>query len=382
MPYCKMVRWCIATHSNSKYPTMNLRRYILPVLLLSVSFVYAQDDLYFNPDTDLPPVADFDTDYDDDDAVPNYADVDYDDDEPVEYEGSEWVDEDLDYAEERDFQYSSRIRRFHRNQMGFAYYDPFFADPFFYDPFFQPGMSIYFGGNSYIDFVRWRRWQRFNTFYNPFFNPFYNPYAFGPGMYAGVGFNPYFNSFYNPYFNNYYCPPGAGLGFRNDAGLVGVGSAAPSNTVFSPRRRTGGIAAPGGTTVRTGKQGRARTTSAATLSDARGVSRAGSSRGNTATLQDNDRGTRATESRRSSRRGDRVSPSRSRRSSPSATPSRSRRSSPSATPSRSRRSTPSTSPSRSRRSSPSATPSRSPRSSSTRSSSGSSRSRGSSRRPN
>ena len=47
------------------------------------------------------------------------------------------------YEDDNDFAYASRIRRFHRNNGGWGYYDPWFTNMYFYnyDPFFW-GTSI------------------------------------------------------------------------------------------------------------------------------------------------------------------------------------------------------------------------------------------------
>jgi len=79
-----------------------------------------------------------------------------------------------------DYMYSSRIRRFHRNQMRFGYYDPFFTNMFWYnhDPFMF-GTSIH---STY-------------GFFNPFVPWGWNTMGMGMGMGMGPGFGFGWNSF-------------------------------------------------------------------------------------------------------------------------------------------------------------------------------------------
>lgn len=169
----------------------------LVVLALNVP-ANAQDDLYYDPSTDNRPVQT--TKYEETYEEPNNVTRRYDGDDEYYYEED-------DYA----YEYSSRIRRFHRPSNGVDYYDPLFVDLYYYDPFFLPGASIYTYG--YNDYWRWRRWQRWNRWnaWNPY-NP-WNSYGFGwnswGGFYGGGGFG-YggYNAWNNPWvWNNYYYDP-------------------------------------------------------------------------------------------------------------------------------------------------------------------------------
>ena len=210
--------------------------------------VNAQDDLYYDPATDAPaPNANVYTEVYDE---PNNVTRRYDNDD-------EYYEED-DYA----YEYSSRIRRFHRRSVAVDYYDPFFVDLYNYDPFFAPGASIYV--YNYNDFWTWRRWNRMNrwnswgnvgwgggwggwggnpygwnswgwnscyAFNRPWHNPwvannyFYDPY------WAWNGYNPYFqnNHFGNNWINNHYYYD------NNNGGGNGGGGYAPQ-TYTGPRR--------------------------------------------------------------------------------------------------------------------------------------------------
>ena len=125
--------------------------WMLPALLvfsLNMS-LNAQDDLYYDPSSDTKTV----TTYEEDSYEPGNVTRRYDEDD------DNYRDED-DYA----YEYSSRIRRFHRPVQVVDYYDPFYVDLWNYDPFYLPGASIYtYGYNDYWTWRRWQRWQRWNS---------------------------------------------------------------------------------------------------------------------------------------------------------------------------------------------------------------------------
>ena len=113
------------------------------VALFATSFqASAQDDLYYNPSTDAA-------------AKKNSADYndEYSDNRRYEDDDDYYYDEEDEYA----YEYSSRIRRFHRPSYGVDYYDPFYVDLYHYDPFFSPGATIYV--YNYNDYWTWRRWR-------------------------------------------------------------------------------------------------------------------------------------------------------------------------------------------------------------------------------
>lgn len=80
-----------------------------------------------------------------------------------------------------DYQYSSRIRRFHGPSFGFGYYNNYFTNSFWYSS--NPlhcGVSIYYGYN----------------FWDPFYyDPFYHSYAYSPF---------YYQPFYHHHHHGYY----------------------------------------------------------------------------------------------------------------------------------------------------------------------------------
>lgn len=152
--------------------------------------MFGQDDLYY----EAPPTTT--TEIVDDNNDPSNLTRRYDNDDSYY--------EDDDYA----YEYSSRIRRFHRPVNTVDYYDPFFVDLYNYDPYFLPGTTIYtYGYNDYWTWRHWNRWNRWNRWnsidYGWGSNSFgYNSWGFG-------GYNNFgWNSWNNPnVFNNYYYDP-------------------------------------------------------------------------------------------------------------------------------------------------------------------------------
>ncbi len=211
------------------------------VMLFASATVQAQnDDLYFDPSNstqDGIPSSSYQEEASQ--ASPSSTETYYSDSN--DYHGGEYYDE----ADDNEYQYSSRIRRFHRNYQGFDYYDPCYVETCYYDPFFyEPGISIYLGNGDYGSYRQWRRYQRFqqwnywnqmnqwqamnswnsynqwygynqwsawnqpyynNWAYNPYGNPWcggYNPYGYNPYGY-GNGFNGWGNSpYYDPWYSN------------------------------------------------------------------------------------------------------------------------------------------------------------------------------------
>jgi len=170
---------------------MKKNKSLLTNLLMVIAVLFgasamAQDDLYYDPATDA-----------------GYTPVN-DDNYREESKITKRYEEDDYYEDEYAYEYSSRIRRFHRPVQVIDYYDPFFVDMWFYDPFYMPGFTIYGGG--YNDYWRWRQWNRWNR---------RNAWAFGFGPSWGFGFNSWgwgspwgYNAWNNPYvYNNYYYDP-------------------------------------------------------------------------------------------------------------------------------------------------------------------------------
>lgn len=185
---------------------------------------------------------------------------------------------DYDIDDYYDYMYSSRIRRFNRNNFtGMGYYNPFYTNTYFYnnDPmffgnsiyssygFFNPyvpwgygGSGLNFGWNSFSGFNfgfgynpysmfnnpwRWNSWG-----YNPWSSPFgYNPWGYNPWGYYGMNqmygcsnmymYNNMMNTpiYYNSYDNNTFVntvnnfgpnQPGAGGGtfYKSDDQISSV----------------------------------------------------------------------------------------------------------------------------------------------------------------
>src|SRR5690606_8979679 len=125
------------------------------------------DDLYFDPDRDDDYYTSANNRYDDND------DQSYQDNQSQRDDD----DDDYDYDDDDyDFQYTSRIRRFHRPYYGFDYYDPCYVDMYHYDPYWNPGgvtVLIYDSPWSYNRWNGWNRWNRWNSwnswgYYDPY----------------------------------------------------------------------------------------------------------------------------------------------------------------------------------------------------------------------
>lgn len=225
---------------------------IAAICLMAVqSAAIAQDDLYYDPSaspTQTTRVTTTTT-YTDEPNEPGNLTRRYDDND------QNYSDED-DYA----YEYSSRIRRFHRPVQVVDYYDPFFVDLYNYDPFFLPGASIYTAG--YNDYWTWRRWQRWNRWNR--WNSF--DYGWGCNAWGGNGWggngwgwnngwgnngwnswnniNVFNNYYYDPYwtangYNPYYNGPWVNNNYIYDNGNNGNnnGNGYQPQTYTGPRRR-------------------------------------------------------------------------------------------------------------------------------------------------
>ncbi len=207
--------------------TTNLFPLVAFLLTLISTNLIAQDDLYFDPNTDA------------DLAISNRYEVEED-------YADEYVDEAFDDNQyfEDDFYYSRRIRRFNRFQgRSFGYFSPWFNHNYYYDShgFYSPfGPSVI----VYNPFSPW--WMRPNSFYGNYgFNrPWGNPYGWNSGFY-GWNNNFYgFNNFYDPYF----CPvQGVNVGIVNNNYY--------DSRSYGPRSVRGGVVDIQGN-ARTGKYGR------------------------------------------------------------------------------------------------------------------------------
>ena len=134
-----------------------------------------------------------------------------------------------DYYEDNDYAYASRIRRFHRFNNGWGYYDPWYTNMYYYnyDPFFW-GTSIYVGAwpswgwnygwgwNTWGVGFGWNSWGWNNCWgggwngwgwNSPYWNGYNNGYW--NGFNDGLAYGGYYNT-YDPYSGIYYGPRGAG----------------------------------------------------------------------------------------------------------------------------------------------------------------------------
>jgi uncharacterized membrane protein YgcG len=210
--------------------------------------VQAQDDLYYNPATDAT-------------TSPRYNAPR--NEQPVQQSGVTRTYREDGYADENGYEYSSRIRRFHRPVQTVDYYDPVFVDQYYYDPTYMPGATIYtYGYNDYWTWRRWQRWQRWNTFSGgyydygwgcnsasfspwgwgtPYYSPWSNPYVFNSYYY-----DPYWTwNGYNPYYGGYgYNSYGYHSGYYGGYGSSDNGGGYKPKTYTGPRR--------GGTTYNSG----------------------------------------------------------------------------------------------------------------------------------
>jgi hypothetical protein len=109
------------------------------------------------------------------------------------------------YEDDNNFDYSARINRFHRNNWGWSYYDPFYTNMYYYtyDPFYW-GTSIYvgywpsysWGWNSWgwNDGWGWNNGWGWNS-------PYYSPACYGGWNYGWGG--SYWNGYNNGYWNGF-----------------------------------------------------------------------------------------------------------------------------------------------------------------------------------
>lgn len=137
-----------------------------------------------------------------------------------------------------DYEYATRLRRFHSNIDNYGYYDNYYTNSYWYsgDPYTY-GTSVYMGYNfwgpsyytyAYTPYLYWG--TGFSYGYDPWYHPYYgypyysygygygnpyggygyDPYMYGYG-YGGYGYpNNYFNSYDNNSYNNsYYGPRGS-----------------------------------------------------------------------------------------------------------------------------------------------------------------------------
>lgn len=158
-------------------------------------------------------------------------------------------EEEFNPDEYYDYEYSSRIKRFHEPNVGFDYYNNYYTDVYYYtgNPAYY-GTSIYSGygcGPSlYLGLGYSWGWGSIGygwgypyRWYNPYwYDPFYS-WGYYPGYYWG-----YYPGFYPPYYGGSYWS-GYWHGY-NDGYWAGSGGYYPgydhSNYYYGPRSNRGG----------------------------------------------------------------------------------------------------------------------------------------------
>lgn len=226
----------------------NMKMHTLKFYLIALVFtyvipsVYAQfDDVYYDPDNTVADntynVNDTDTSYTSEDGV-------------TYYDNDEYQYADDQHADDYDYYYSSRIRRFYRPSYGAEFYDPYYVDSYNYDPFYNdsyyyPGSTIYlsFGNSGYSDYRNWRRWNRWNSFHqfnNWCLTPTSYYYAYNswysPSTNYWGGYNGYYS--YSNYYNNYYnsCPyPVSNYYGITHSTVTEVNTGSTRGTYYGPR---------------------------------------------------------------------------------------------------------------------------------------------------
>ncbi len=139
-----------------------------------------------------------------------------------------------------DYEYSSRIKRFHDPNTGFDYYNNYYTDQYYYnyDPYCY-GSSIYAGyGCGYPSY--WGPslsfsfgWGYPSSWHNPYwYDPWYS-YGYYPYYYGGWGYGSYWNGYWNGYYDGYwngYYGGGYYPSYDDDYG----------SSYYGPRGRRGG----------------------------------------------------------------------------------------------------------------------------------------------
>lgn len=178
--------------------------FLVAVLLVGTLSAQQSDDLYFNPARDKVAT---------EKSSKTYKEKDYYYEDERSYD-----DESYDNADNYDYYYSSRIRRFQRPMYGFNFYDPFYVDMSYYDPFLSPASTMLIYDNPYM----YNSWNNWNYGYG-----LYSPWGFN--SYVGLGLSPWYggwnslrsygygyglgNPYNYGYYGGMYCPPTWGSGY-------------------------------------------------------------------------------------------------------------------------------------------------------------------------
>ncbi|MFK7799087.1 MAG: hypothetical protein AB8E82_16665, partial [Aureispira sp.] len=156
-------------------------------------------------------------------------------------------------ADPYDYQYSSRIRRFHNPAPGFSYYSNYYVDNYWYEPYAANyyGTSIYIGPS--IGWNRWNRWNRWdrrnrwndpwawnNSWNNPYCGGWNNSWGWRNNFNNGGGWNNGWNNGWNTGYNYVASTPNAANFTNSIRGVRGasVSRANGQHVASNPRGRS------------------------------------------------------------------------------------------------------------------------------------------------
>ncbi len=141
-----------------------------------------------------------------------------------------------------DYEYATRLRRFHNNCGSYGYYDNYYTNSYWYtgNPY-NYGTSVYMGyswwGPTYMTYNYNPSFYWYSSYgwgYDPWYNPYgYNPY-WGYDPYGYYGYNPYWNGYNNGYWAGYY--NGYNNGYFNNYYFNSYDN---NSYYYGPRKTTG-----------------------------------------------------------------------------------------------------------------------------------------------
>lgn len=167
----------------------------------------------------------------------------------------DYDNDEFDYYDDYDYQFSRRIRQFHRPNPGFGFYDPFFFDPFLnpwhnpwafqpmwigmpMNPWMRPGLSLCF--NRWNRFGGWGVGMGFGSPMMGWGNPWMgwgSPMMGWGNPMMGWGMDPFMMGYMHGFNQGSMWGPGwggPGWGGHNDWGWNNPGNR--SNVIYTPRR--------------------------------------------------------------------------------------------------------------------------------------------------
>jgi hypothetical protein len=176
-----------------------------------------EDDIYYSSKDPKPPAEKKDAAAlnNDDQASRDGKSLKQVDENGNTYITNNYYESDFDYDDYYDYEYASRIRRFHNPCYGLSYYDNYYTNSYWYsyNPY-QYGLSIYLGynwwGPSYYTYnynpgFYWSQYPSYWHWNNPYaYWGGYNPYAWGYGSYWNGYNDGYWHGYHDGMWNNYY----------------------------------------------------------------------------------------------------------------------------------------------------------------------------------